>query len=136
MLRWPFQSTCMDTHFMSDIWFFCFISRSLANNLISSVEGRMFGPGSSISDNLYMGNNLIPVLPDDTFSEVSLTNLDLSNNKLVTYPGHALEPQNIEKMWVETHGKNKASGIEAYTIIINSCNWNETNVYHTPWIWL
>ena len=58
----------------------------------------MFGGVSSVRNYLYLDNNLISILPDDVFSQVSLTNLSLTYNKLTAYPGKALQTQNLVAM--------------------------------------
>ena len=73
-------------------------ARYLNNNGLVSLSGSIFASSSAIGDFLYLQQNALPVLPGDTFADVTLTKIDLTYNNIFTYPGAALSTQNLAEM--------------------------------------
>ena len=74
-----------------------FIFSDLSNNALATLEGSMFGGSSSVGKNLKLQNNNLTGLSFDAFSNVAITNIWLTNNRLTVYP-QALLSVNPETM--------------------------------------
>ena len=72
-------------------------SRDLQNNNIGTLDGPIFGGVSKVGDNLFLQNNSLTGLSADTFENVVLTYIWLSDNLLTVFP-IALMPPNPERM--------------------------------------
>ena len=79
-------------------WKGCLVDRYLQSNELSDIEGQLFTGTSSVGDTLHLNDNLLSVLPDDAFLDVTLQAVDMDNNRLIIYPADALSAQNLRNM--------------------------------------